>query len=266
MLLTNDEIVLFKRAIKDGRIVVRGFDLETTPSQFWCWGTGQQYVGINQLVEGTHTKIIISQYKDYLIDKKSKYLEWDWDSGQGDDSSLVDETVRLLNEADIVIAQNGKSFDIKVLQERAKALGLPPVSIDFMIDTLTSSRSSFRAMSHKLDYRSKQLGFGGKHKMELQDWIDVVNGDQKALNKMIKYGLKDNDDTESVFWRELPYYNLPQATINKIRKLILGDTPKIKPLSKLRCVPCSKSRQRRFDVDKKKILCNNCGSKEIVEN
>lgn len=267
MLLTIDQITRFKQAIKNKKIIVRGFDLETSPALFYGWSTGMQYVGANQLKTGTETKIITAQYKDYLIDKKSKYLTWDWHGKQGgNDESLVEEFTRIINQADIVIAQNGKSFDIKVLQERAKALGLPPVNIDFTIDTLTASRSSFRTMSHKLDYRSKQYGLGGKDKMELQDWIQVVEGNEKALNKMIKYGLKDNDDTEIIFWRELPYYNLAKATINKIFKLI--DEPEIKEESKiigtkLRCKPCSIARQRRFDIDLKKKVCQNCGSKEL---
>lgn len=268
MLLTQDQILLFKQAIKNKTIKVIGFDLETSPSLFWGWRAGEQWVDASNLKENTETRIITAQYKEYLIDKKSKYLMWDYNKETGgDDASLVEETIRILNDADIIIGQNSKSFDQKVLQERAKALGLPPINIDFMIDTLTSSRGSFKSMSHRLDYRSKQYGLGGKHKMEMRDWIDIVEGRVSPLKKMVPYGLKDNDDTESIFWKELPYYNLPKTTINKILKLIIKpeEVQKKKQYVARRdiiqpCPSCTKKRQARFNTEMRrgKLHCNNC--------
>jgi DNA polymerase elongation subunit (family B) len=267
MLLTLEQIDLFKQAILQGRIEVLLFDLETSPSKFWGWGTGEQYVSYNMLVEGTETKVITSQYKKLLVDKEAKYLVWDWNGVQGgDDSSLVEETVRLVNNADIVIGQNVNNFDIKVLQERAKILRLSPISIDFPLDTLTTSRKSFKSMSHRLDYRSKQHGLGGKIKMEMQDWIDILEGRVSPEEKMVPYGLKDVEDTEEVFWRELPYWNLPKTTVNKILKLIVGMVESKKELNnKPFCKYCAKAKQRKFDVSMhedengKHILCNVCG-------
>lgn len=266
MLLTKNQIDLFRKAIKEGLIKVVGFDLETSPSKFWGWGTGEQYVGYNQLVEDTETKLITAQYKNYVLDKKSKYLEWSWDNQGGDDSTVVTEIVKILNDADIVVGQNSKAFDYKVLQERAKVLRLPPVNIDFMIDTLTSSRTSFKSMSHKLDYRSKQYGLGGKHKMEFQDWIDIVEGKATPHKKMIPYGLKDNDDTETMFWKDLPYYNLPKATVNKILKLIIKPT-KIEKEFKVYCRKCYKGHKKSTDISKDVggYFCNVCDSNEHVD-
>jgi hypothetical protein len=269
MLLTPNQIELFRKAIKEGLIKVLIFDLETSPSQFWGWGTGEQYVAYSQLVKGTETKIITAQYKYALVDKKSKYLVWDKTSKGHDDSVMVEEITKLINTADIVIGQNSKQFDIKVLQERAKILRLPPVSVDFMIDTLTSSRSSFRALSHKLDYRSKQFGLGGKNKMEMADWIDILEGRVSPEKKMIPYGLKDTDDTEMLFWKELPYYNLPKSTINKILKLIIKPEQSIVKKSGLFCKDCAKRRQRRFDIGTvpgiNEAICNNCKGFNIGE-
>lgn len=267
MLLTENQIKLFRQEIKSGRVTMLVFDLETSPSKFWGWGTGEQYVSHSQLVTNTETKIITAQFKRCLIDKKAKYLTWDWMSDHGEDTSLVEETVRLLNEADIVIGQNSKAFDVKVLQERAKVLRLPPVNIDFMIDTLTASRASVKAMSHKLDYRSKQQGLGGKHKMEMQDWIDILEGRTSPEKKMIPYGLKDVEDTEIMFWRELPYYNLPKSTINKILKLILHSEDKIDKDSIVFCSNCRSKHRPSREIKKTKsgLVCQNCDLSEYIE-
>ena len=238
MLLTKEQIATFKKLVLTKKIKVVVFDLETSPSKFWGWGTGEQYVDVKMLVQGSETRLITSQHM-YSLDKKAIALEWNLSNkGIGDDSEIVKKLVPILNAADIVVGQNSKAFDIKVLQERAKILRLPPVSIDFMLDTLTHSRGSFRSMSHRLDYRSKQYGLGGKNKMEMQDWIDIVEGKTSPKKKMIPYGLKDVLDTDKIFWLELPYYNLPKATVNKILKLIKKCVPE-EENTKVSCPVCT---------------------------
>jgi hypothetical protein len=260
MLLTTEQIKEFKRLVKAQKIHVVGFDLETSPSQFYGWGTGEQYVDVKTLVKGTETKVITAQYMNSL-EKKPKYLEWHWSKEKGgDDRKVVEGIAEIVNKADIVIAQNGKSFDIRVLQERAKVLRCTPINVDFMIDTLTYSRSSFRSMSHRLDYRSKQYGLGGKHTMNMQDWIDIVEGRTKPQTKMVPYGLKDVVDMDKMFWLDLPYAQLPKSTVSKILKLIGSH-------NKLSCPECAAKRQSKFNCEKlnaKKFKCLNCSYKGII--
>jgi len=263
MLLTSEQIDLFRQAIEKEVIEVIFVDLETSPAKFWGWGTGEQYVDANMLVSGTETKIITAQYKRAIVDKEAKYFIWDFKKGHGDDGNVVKKITNVINNADIVIGQNIKAFDIKVLQERAKVLRLPPINVDFMMDTLTSSRSSFKSMSHRLDYRSKQYGLGGKIKMQMSDWIDILEGRTTPEEKMIPYGLKDCTDNETLFWNDLPYVNLPKATINKILKLIVGMTEsKAKGASsKPKCLHCERIRKPKFNVtvnEDESIICNNC--------
>lgn len=254
MLLTKDQIRLFKKALRDKKLSMCMFDLETSPSEFYGFSLDQQHISHSQIKDGTDTRIITAQYKSSLIDKKSKYLVWDWDGKRGgNDRSLVKEFISILNSYDIVIGQNVREFDLKVLQNRAKQLKLPPVEVDLVLDTLTSSRASFRQLSHKLDYRSKQYGLGGKHRMEMQDWIDIVEGRVSPLKKMVPYGLKDNDDGEYIFWRDLPYVNLPKATVNKILRLS-GQS------KSLYCQICRKNHRLSTDIRnfKGRFKCNNC--------
>lgn len=265
MLLTLEQIRNFKSAIKAKTIVVEFFDSETSPSKFWGWGAGEQYVDAKQLVDGTECKVICTQILDASESKPTIY-EWKYEDNKGDDTEVVIKTIERLNKANIVIGQNSKAFDVKVLQERAKILRLPPLNIDFMMDTLTASRASFRTLSHRLDYRSKQYNLGGKHKMEMQDWIDIVEGRTSPKKKMIPYGAKDALDTREIFWKDLPYYNLPKTTVNKILKLIENGLEAVNETEQLRCHPCAMARQRRFDIGfvDNKPICKNCGNKDFT--
>jgi len=258
MNLTNEEIKKFKTLILTNKINVKIIDLETSPSKFYGWMTGEQYVNYKNLVQQTETKIITAQYMDSLSDDP-KYIKWKFDRQKliSDDSNVVRGIVDIINSADIIIGQNIRSFDLKVLQNRARQLRLKPVRIDFNFDTTVHSRASFRQMSHSLDYRSNQYGLGGKIKMEMQDWINIVEGKVSVEHKMVPYGLKDIIDSDKVFWKDLPYYNLPRSIVNKIRRLIA----QFDYINK--CTHCEQKQQRKFDIsilNKKEniFICNRC--------
>jgi hypothetical protein len=255
MLLTAEQILLFKKKVLSGEINMITFDLETSISQFYSFSAGKQYVDPKSQVDGTETKIMSAQYMQSLTGKP-KFFAWEFNTKTktGDDSDVVRNIVEIVNKADIVVGQNSDSFDIKVLQERAKLLRLPPVTIDFSIDTLKNSRRSFRTISHSLDARSKQYKLGGKHRMYRDDWIDIVEGKVSVLDKMIPYGLKDVKDDDKILWLDLPYYNFSKAIVSKILRLIeWGKTSD-------KCPHCEKTKHKKFDVFKrgKYLHCNNC--------
>lgn len=259
MLLTQEEIDQFKEIILKGYIDVRTIDLESSPVQFWGWQTGEQYVDYKQLINMSETKLITAQYMTSLSDRP-KYFMWD----EGDDTRVVKGITQVINDADIVIGQNIRAFDLKLLQNRCRQLRLPPVNVDFNFDTTTHSRSSFRQMSHSLDYRSKQYGMSGKIKMEMQDWIDIVQGKTSPKVKMIPYGLKDIIDGDKLFWLDLPYYNLPKTTILKIRRLIAQH------LFVNKCTHCERNKEAKFDyrcINKSlnKFQCNRCEDTWMVK-
>lgn len=260
MLLNRQEIKQFKELITKGLINVKTIDLETSPSKFYGWMTGEQYVNYKNLVQKTETKIITAQWMDSLSGHP-EYIKWQFDKSSmlGDDSRVVRKIVEVINEADIIIGQNIRSFDLKVLQNRARQLRLPAVDVDFNFDTTVHSRASFRQMSHSLDYRSQQYGLGGKIKMEMEDWIDILEGRRTPEHKMVPYGLKDICDGDALFWLDLPYYNIPKTLVMKVRRLIAQHT------FVNRCEHCEKMKEKKFDFDvlSKKdgtFICNRCES------
>lgn len=108
----------------------------------------------------------------------------------------------LFNQVDAVIAHNGKNFDVKMLQARCLFHGLPPLPSVKIIDTLTMARNSFRLPSNKLDSIASYLGLGRKEDTGgIQLWIDTMNGDQEALQKMLSYCKQDVNLLEKVYYR-----------------------------------------------------------------
>lgn len=279
IVLKRERVELLQEAIRLGMVDLEYFDLETSLMEIYTHYIGTKvFLGHHQIKKDK--KIICIQYMSESDDNVS-YVHWDFKKGQPDDTKIVRFYIDRLNSRPnlIVIGQNHKAFDHKVLNHRAKILGLPPIETVVDIDTLTLSRGAFKAPSHRLDYRSKELGLGGKVKMEFDDWIAVDKGDKKALKKMCTYGCKDVSDLRAIFWDELPYYKTIAAPLEKVllevKKLKLGiPTQSLKDLmhtkkavhqTKPFCPKCRKKKICATTVEvikehKKstKYKCNNC--------
>lgn len=249
----KDKFFFVKKKLAKDRSMIH-IDIETSPLQFWGWQPGEQYVTHKQIVEGSETKIITIQWM-FEGDKKVSYLAWDKDQN---DKQMLKKFLKVLKPAKVIITQNGKAFDMKVLQYRLNIHGLAPMPPIAIFDTLTLSRASFRAPSHKLDYRSKIYGYGGKIPMEMDDWIAVLERKPGALEKMIRYGCKDIPDMRKIFWKELPYYPKLPASLSQ---LVYPEDAKARDF----CPICASKRQKRYDVyatstgSKPLMKCRNCG-------
>lgn len=275
---------LLKEAINSG-LKLLTWDIETSHMLVRSFYIGYK-VSISHKQIKVPSKVISIQYK-WAHESEAKYLEWDRidckydDARNFDDSGMITEFVtNVLSKADVLLTQNGDKFDFMVLNERAKALNLPILDQKPSIDILKLSRKSFRAASHKLDYRSSQQGLGGKITMIDQDWVDIEENNIPATAKMIPYGLKDALDTEALMWKELSYYkDLPVSVEKAIYAALSKDNP---PAQKKEMKPvkepvkyCARCRlKHRPSRDLRVItsspgadvtICNNCNSLDHIK-
>jgi len=248
----KDRVRALKLALDRGLIDLLFIDTETSLMEVYTFYIGRKVFIDPKQVKST-SKLITIQYQ-FERDSKVSYLTWDKDH---DDKSMLKKFSKVVesNRDLILIGQNHKEFDLRVLNKRIKDHELEPIDLNNLIkiDTLTSSRSSFREISHRLDHRSKEYGFGGKHDMELQDWIDIGKGDDKKLKKMIKYGCKDVSDLRSIFWRELPYYMQIPPALDKILRQVTA-----------KCRLCEANKQAKYNVKEKydgSYECLTCGDR-----
>ena len=104
------------------------------------------------------------------------------------DSGLVLGFYDLLEQADAIVAHNGKGYDHPVLQARALAHGfgaLPKVKV---IDTYLLAKKHLRLPSYSLDYIAAYFGLGEKIDTGGIDlWKRVQSGDTEAMKEMVRY-------------------------------------------------------------------------------
>lgn len=111
----------------------------------------------------------------------------------------------LLNEADVVVHYNGKRFDIPTLNKEFLLAKLSPPAPFKQIDLYQTIKKKFRFVSNKLAYVTQQLGFPGKITTTHQLWLDCMNGNEKAWEKMEAYNRRDVTELEKVYKRVLPW-------------------------------------------------------------
>lgn len=150
------------------------------------------------------------------------------------DKKLVQELWKLFDEADIIIAHNGNSFDQKWAYSRFLLNGMKPPSPSKYIDTKIVAKSLFRFNSNSLNNLAKYFGIGSKVDTGGIDlWIDCIENDlSSAWRKMEVYNKMDVVLLEKVYLKMVPYIinhpnlnlyldsrmNCPNCGVNKLIK------------------------------------------------
>lgn len=185
--------------------VIATLDIETSPYEAYVWELWDQNVGIEQIK--AERSILSFGYKK--LGKTTEYYDVTGQKNLRDDSKLLEILWEKLDGTDIVVAQNGKKFDIKIINARLAIHGFPPYSPIRIIDTMQIAKKHFRFSSNKLAWLSKYLTDSAKseHKefpgMEL--WIECLKGNSKAWNSMRKYNVRDIVATEKLYLKLRPW-------------------------------------------------------------
>lgn len=144
----------------------------------------------------TEKEVTVKALPDYDIYK----------SGQLDDTKLVEDVWKVLDEADIVIAHNGDSFDIKKLNSRFIAFGLTAPSPYKTIDTLKVAKKYFKFDNNSLEQLGDYLKEGHKAPTGgFSLWTGCIAGDKEAWTRMKIYNARDVELLERVYLRLRPF-------------------------------------------------------------
>ena len=189
-------------------------DIETAPTRGWVWtnyeanliGTDRDWYILSFAVKWAHEKKVrtyaLPDYPGYKRDKES-------------DRALVKDLWRMMDAADIIVAHNGDSFDIKKSNARFIIHGLQPPSTYKTIDTLKIARSRFKFGSNKLNDLGVTLGLGKKlPHTGAHLWFGCMAGDPKSWSVMRRYNAQDVRLLERVYYRIRPWAtNHPKMTL-----------------------------------------------------
>ncbi len=186
-------------------------DIETAPLISWTWGIWEQNIGLNQIKSDWH---VLSWAAKWLGTPPSCVLYEDQRHAKNvqDDSKLLSGMWALLDEADIIITQNGKSFDAKKLNARFIMNGMQPPSSYKHIDTKRLASKHFAFTSNKLEYLTDKLckkykKLKTKKYVGFDLWKACLAGDVRAWNEMEKYNKYDVLSLEELYYKLAPWDN-----------------------------------------------------------
>ena len=186
-------------------------DIETAPILGYVWGLWENNLGLNQIKSDWH---ILAWAAKWLGDHPKKMIYRDQRKAKDiqDDSKILKEIWQLMNEADVIVTQNGKAFDEKKLNTRFILNGFKPPSSYKHIDTKKIASRKFAFTSNKLEYmtdklckqykKSKHSKFSG---FEL--WSECLKGNLKAWKEMEHYNKYDVLSLEELYLKLQPWDN-----------------------------------------------------------
>jgi DNA polymerase elongation subunit (family B) len=179
------------------------FDIETSPLELLGFGLRDQNFSLNQIQKDWS---VLSWAAKWLGSPESEvmYACVRDQEDLRDDFGIVSQIWQLLDEADIVITQNGVRFDSKKLNARFVNHGFPPPSSYRHIDTLKIARKYFGFTSLKLEYmttllctkykKQKHSKFSG---FEL--WAECLKRNPEAWDEMETYNRYDVLSLEELY-------------------------------------------------------------------
>ena len=178
------------------------FDIETAPNLAYVWGAWKQNVSSKQVVEKSY---IMSFAAKWLDSEEVIYVE----NRRNNDKALVKKLYKLLDEADVVVAHNGKRFDLPRVLGRGLVHGFPPPSPYQIVDTLLVARRRFGFMSNRLGDLCAELGLSqkGEHKKfpGFDLWVECIKQNSEAWEEMKAYNIQDIISLEALYLKMLPY-------------------------------------------------------------
>ncbi len=184
-------------------------DIETAPIIAHVWGLWENNVGLNQVVSDWH---LLSWSAKWLNDPHNKIMYKDQRDVKdiSDDNALLLGIWALLDEADIIITQNGKAFDVKKLNARFLMNGYVPPSSYRHLDTKQMASRHFGFTSNKLEYLTDKLCVKYKKIKHTQFpghelWTECLKGNMKAWKVMEKYNKHDVLSLEELFLKLRPW-------------------------------------------------------------
>lgn len=186
------------------RIHVLIFDIETSLMKFWAWSCGKQYLGPDQIDTDWYVYSWAAKWL-YEPDVFSDIIT-SKESIANDDRRVIEEVWKYLDAADIVVAHNALGFDVRKLNARFIYYDMPPPAPFKIIDTLQVFRSQALFSSNKQDFLNEKLSLRRKLQHEGYDlWKKCFNGEQEALDHMLKYNEADVFGLEDLYMRVRPW-------------------------------------------------------------
>ena len=181
-------------------------DIETKPLEAYVWGLWNNDVPLNMVKSDW---CVLSWAAKWLGSDEVMYLDQRDAEDIEDDKDILEVIWELLDEADIVLHQNGKRFDIPKLNARFIVHGMQPPSSFRHIDTKILAKRHFKFTSNKLEYMTNLLTEKKKLKHSkfpgFSLWKECMRGNEEAWDEMQAYNEMDILSLEELYYKLAPW-------------------------------------------------------------
>jgi len=173
------------------------FDVETSPSLGYVWQKWETNV-IEFKQEWDILSFAFKWQGDRAVHVQSQRAQ--------SETSVLKKLWKVLDAADVVVAHNGKSFDVKKTNARFISVGMPPPSPYKLVDTKIEAKKYFNFSSNSLNDLGKQFKLGKKvSHTGFEMWLGCMNGESASWDLMEKYNKQDVVLLEAVYNKLLPW-------------------------------------------------------------
>lgn len=187
--------------VPENRPKILLFDIETSLIKGYFWGLWKQNISINQIIEDWYVLCWSAKWLGQGgVFNDSIHLHEDA-LFKNNERWVVESLWQLLDEADVVVAYNGKSFDKKKMNTKFFQYGLPEPSPYKVVDPMLIIKGNFAMTSNKMDFIAKYIEDNeeAKHSTNIQLWIDCMENSGSAMDKMLDYCDQDIVVLEAVY-------------------------------------------------------------------
>lgn len=208
------------------------WDIETLPYLSYHYGLFDVTINKDWIVNETSICNISYKWENEpvvhnlsVMDNPKRYKKDPYD-----DSEIVKKFLKVLKQADVVIAHNGDAFDYPILKARAIKYGYDDYHIS-KIDTLKLAREHKFPCGNRLKELAKFLGVARKSISSDRWWFNMATKSCiDSATKMAEYGKQDTVVLEDVFHKLLKYTHKKLPNYNNIKNKGEGNTtcPKCK--------------------------------------
>lgn len=211
---TTYDLPEFMAAIPKTGPKILHIDIETSLMKVWTFGLHNQYLTIGDIIEDWN---ILSFCAKWHGTGPAIYQSLRNQRNPVNDFGLCKSLHKILSEADIVVAHNGKRFDMKKIRARMMHNRMPPLHDIRIIDTMLEIRRVFGLTSNKLAYITEHFGADGMRKNHHGKfpgkalWIACQTGVQAAWDEMEKYNIPDVLSMEAAYADTRGWYQGAQS-------------------------------------------------------
>lgn len=173
-------------------------DIETFPNLYYAWRLWE-----GRALDVKEFSRIVCFCVKWLGGKSYTYALPDFG---GNEKRLIKRLWEFVDEADILVAHNGRAFDFGRMNSQFIKHGLNPPSPAQKVDTKRAAKETFGFDSNSLDELCHFLGLGKKMATGGYElWQKCMENDPTAWRKMKKYNAHDVKLLEALYLKLRPW-------------------------------------------------------------